>query len=271
MQKNLIKNKVILLTNANSIKGRSMLISIQNSNLEIERVIVINTNIKYYLKLFKFVSKRVGLIQAIIFSVLKLISDNIHELIFYNIKNLSSLIKEYRVSPIYIKGDENWENKANRAIESCDSKIVVIGQVGILGKEFNLERNDRLIINSHPGMLPKYRGLDSFKWAILKNDWDSIKSTIHIVRGKIDGGEILQINTFDWRKLNWFFIDRELLIISGNHLIKFISNLKSENIVKEIIDKSENQKKEYRLYHKMSLLNEFKSFKKYIYNKYLKK
>tara|TARA_B100000700_G_scaffold147947_1_gene164842 strand:- start:750 stop:1490 length:741 start_codon:yes stop_codon:yes gene_type:complete len=245
-----------------------MLKSIQDSNMEIEKVIAINTNYHYYLKLFNFVSKRVGVFQALIFSILKVFSDQIHELFFCDLKSLSSLLKEYKLSSINIKGNKDWQKLANQAIDACDSRVIIIGQVGILGKEFNLKRNDRIILNSHPGMLPKFRGLDSFKWAMLEKDWEGLKTTIHIVRDKIDGGEIIQINSYNWRKLNWFFVDRQLLIISGNHLVRFLSNLKAENILEDILNQSITQKEEFTLYNKMKISKEIKSLSTYLLNKY---
>ena len=85
---------------------------------------------------------------------------------------------------------------------------MLIGQVGILGKEFRLHSNEKIILNSHPGKLPLYRGIDSFKWATFAKDWENHAITIHIVRDKIDGGEILKIVNYDWQKFNWFFVDR---------------------------------------------------------------
>ncbi len=263
--------RVIILTNTNSIKGRSIFRSIKHTNIEIEKVIAIDTDFLYYIKLFKFVSKRVGFFQAIIFSFLKIFGDFIHELFFCNLKSLNYLTSKYKVPIVYIKGRRNWQKLASNLIDNCDSKIIIIGQIGILGHDFDLNRNDRLILNSHPGKLPEFRGLDSFKWAILKNDWENLACSIHVVREKIDAGEIIKINNYNWRKLNWFFIDRQLLIISGNDLVKFLLNLNSKDPVKQILMNSKKQINQFNLHHKMNILTEFKCLGLYLFKKYLER
>jgi phosphoribosylglycinamide formyltransferase-1 len=45
-------------------------------------------------------------------------------------------------------------------------------------------------LNSHPGLLPQNRGVDSFKWAIV-NGWP-IGVTLHLIDAQIDAGQILR-------------------------------------------------------------------------------
>lgn len=265
---NILKKKIILLTNSNSIKGRAILKSIKNSNIEIEKVISIKTNYLYYLKLFKFVSRRVGLIQALIFSAIKLMSDCIHELFFCDLKSLNLLIKEFSNVPIVDIEYNNWQKLANRAIENCNTNIVVIGQVGILGKEFSLNSNEKIILNSHPGKLPQYRGIDSFKWATFAKDWGNHAITIHIVRDKIDGGEILKIVNYDWQKFNWFFVDRELLIMSGKTLIRYLDELNNEKLLENILGDAIIQEDNFSLNYKMGIFKEIKTYLIYFFNKH---
>lgn len=47
------------------------------------------------------------------------------------------------------------------------------------------------IVNAHPGIIPTSRGLDSFKWAILKND--PVGNTIHLIDSEVDKGELICI------------------------------------------------------------------------------
>ncbi len=48
---------------------------------------------------------------------------------------------------------------------------------------------DRTIINCHPGLLPKNRGVDAFKWSIVER-WP-IGVTLHAIDAEIDRGVIL--------------------------------------------------------------------------------
>ena len=45
------------------------------------------------------------------------------------------------------------------------------------------------VMNMHPGLIPKNRGLDNLKWAILKGYKQGV--TIHLINAKVDHGEII--------------------------------------------------------------------------------
>jgi len=84
-----------------------------------------------------------------------------------------------KVNFFYFDGKE-------RIGKDCD--LFVIGGAGILDIEF---ANGKPIVNSHPGIIPLSRGLDSFKWAILNGD--PLGITIHLIDSEVDKGEILLI------------------------------------------------------------------------------
>ena len=59
----------------------------------------------------------------------------------------------------------------------------------ILSKEF-IKRFQGKIINIHPSLLPKYKGLDTHNRAINNNDKYS-GCTVHYVTPKLDSGKII--------------------------------------------------------------------------------
>ena len=59
----------------------------------------------------------------------------------------------------------------------------------ILSKEF-IKRFEGKIINIHPSLLPKYKGLDTHNRAINNNDKYS-GCTVHYVTPKLDSGKII--------------------------------------------------------------------------------
>ena len=59
---------------------------------------------------------------------------------------------------------------------------------GILSKECV---ENKKIINSHPGIIPASRGLDSFKWAIYENK--PLGVSLHCIDKEVDSGEIISI------------------------------------------------------------------------------
>ncbi len=262
------KPEVILLTNYDSIKGRKMLESFQERNIKIEKIIAIKTGINYNIKLFGFVSKRIGFIEATIFSFYKIACDYIHEIFLCDLESLNNLASKNKIPLVIIKDDGNWQKIASETIDDSNAKIIVMGQLGILGKDFDLKRNDRLFLNCHPGKLPEYRGLDSFKWAILNKDWENFSCTIHIARQKIDAGEILEINNYNWRKLNWLFLDRQLLVISGIDLVNFINKLSPNDTLNEIHKIKNIEGNNFDLYNKINIYNEMKCLIIYLIRKY---
>jgi phosphoribosylglycinamide formyltransferase-1 len=75
------------------------------------------------------------------------------------------------------------------------SLICLAGYMEIISKNFiNIYR--KKIINIHPSLLPKFKGLNTFK-RILKNDEKKTGCTVHFVNKKLDGGKkIIQKSFF---------------------------------------------------------------------------
>jgi phosphoribosylglycinamide formyltransferase-1 len=69
------------------------------------------------------------------------------------------------------------------------SLICLAGYMKILNKKF-INRFNKKIINIHPSLLPKYKGLDTFKRA-LKNSEKLTGCTVHYVNKKLDSGKII--------------------------------------------------------------------------------
>ena len=184
-----------------------------------------------------------------------------------NQKGILQAIKDNNIEYQTINGNQDWQKKVSLSLDNCKSKIILIGQTGILGKEFVLKRNDRLFLNCHPGKLPFYRGIDSFKWCLFEKNFNAFSTTIHIVRDKLDGGEILQIDNYDWEKVNWFLADNQLLAKSGENLAKYALELQHKKDLKDILKTATNQKVLYPLYFKMNFIKELKTFYLYIKNK----
>ncbi len=78
-----------------------------------------------------------------------------------------------------------YEETDFSALDS-DSVFLLCG-AGLLPDEFV---KSHTIINSHPGFVPKARGLDSYKWSV----WYGIPigATTHIIGKYIDAGEIIE-------------------------------------------------------------------------------
>jgi|TARA_B110000444_G_scaffold183886_1_gene172896 phosphoribosylglycinamide formyltransferase 1 len=69
------------------------------------------------------------------------------------------------------------------------SIICLAGYMKILNKKF-INRFNKIIINIHPSLLPKYRGLNTFQ-RVLKNKEKLTGCTVHYVNNKLDSGKII--------------------------------------------------------------------------------
>jgi phosphoribosylglycinamide formyltransferase-1 len=69
------------------------------------------------------------------------------------------------------------------------SLICLAGYMKILNKKF-INRFNKKIINIHPSLLPKYKGLNTFK-RVLNNKEKLTGCTVHYVNKKLDSGKII--------------------------------------------------------------------------------
>ena len=83
--------------------------------------------------------------------------------------------------------DEDFIIKYFKALEV--DYVVLAGWMRILSSKFIQAFPDK-IINIHPSLLPKYKGLDSIQRALDNKDY-STGCTVHIVTEELDSGKIL--------------------------------------------------------------------------------
>ncbi len=80
-------------------------------------------------------------------------------------------------------------DKSVELIEEIESNFIVCaGYTKIIPKEF---LKNKTIINTHPSLLPKYRGLHALAWAILNME-EELGVTINLMNEYIDDGDILE-------------------------------------------------------------------------------
>jgi formyltetrahydrofolate-dependent phosphoribosylglycinamide formyltransferase len=105
--------------------------------------------------------------------------------------------KIYKI-PYYILNINNQLNVESILLmlrENNISLICLAGYMRILGKKF-FNKFSGKIINIHPSLLPKYKGLDTFK-RVLKSKDKITGCTVHYVTDKLDSGKrILQKKIF---------------------------------------------------------------------------
>ena len=83
----------------------------------------------------------------------------------------------------------NFEFVLNELRKKNISLICLAGYMKILNKKF-ISRFNKKIINIHPSLLPKYKGLDTFK-RVLKDKEKLTGCSVHFVNKKLDSGKII--------------------------------------------------------------------------------
>lgn len=86
----------------------------------------------------------------------------------------------------------SWEKEKSEDIlkKFCklNSNIIFINCISKIIPEWFLKH--AIVLNAHPGILPHARGLDSFKWSVIKKI--RLGVTLHIIDKNIDCGTILK-------------------------------------------------------------------------------
>ena len=118
-------------------------------------------------------------------SIELIISDNakVKGLKYGKIFKISNKIFNY-------KNKADAEKKITHEIKNKKIKLICLaGFMRILSKEFIKSFNGK-ILNIHPSLLPKYKGLKTHKRALLKREKYS-GCTVHFVNSKLDSGKII--------------------------------------------------------------------------------
>ena len=83
-----------------------------------------------------------------------------------------------------------YENKLISTLKKNEIKVICLaGFMKILSKSF-IEKFKGKILNIHPSLLPKYKGLNTHKRALNDNEKYS-GCTVHFVSSKLDSGKII--------------------------------------------------------------------------------
>ena len=89
----------------------------------------------------------------------------------------------------------NFENNILNIIKKYNISIICLaGYMKIISKNF-INKYRKNIINIHPSLLPKYKGLNTYE-RILKNNEKKTGCTVHFVNEKLDSGKIIIQKSF---------------------------------------------------------------------------
>ncbi len=120
-------------------------------------------------------------------------------LVVSNNKNAKGILHAKKNSIPYLIINTNKRNFENEILNELKkhkiSLICLAGYMKIISKKF-LNSYGKKIINIHPSLLPKFKGLNTFK-RILRNKEKKTGCTVHFVNEKLDNGaKIIQKSFF---------------------------------------------------------------------------
>ena len=120
------------------------------------------------------------------------------KLVVSNNKNAFGLTyaRKYSIPFLIINTQKRYSERLiiNSILKNQISFICLAGYMKILSKKFLITFRKK-IINIHPSLLPKFKGLNTFK-RVLKKKEKKTGCTVHYVNSKLDGGKIILKKSF---------------------------------------------------------------------------
>jgi phosphoribosylglycinamide formyltransferase-1 len=90
---------------------------------------------------------------------------------------------------------QNYDNQILISLKKHKITLICLaGYMKIISKNF-ISKYGKKIINIHPSLLPKFKGLNTFS-RILKNNEKKTGCTVHSVNEKLDSGNIISQKSF---------------------------------------------------------------------------
>ena len=120
-----------------------------------------------------------------LFKIKLVISNN------FNAKGLK-IAKQAKIKNQYIKysSKKSFEDHSLKLLKKNNIDLICLaGFMRILSKKF-IKNFSKPILNIHPSLLPKYKGLNTH-YKVIKNREKFSGATVHIVNEKLDSGKII--------------------------------------------------------------------------------
>lgn len=97
--------------------------------------------------------------------------------------------------PVLVCGPTNSAETICR-LREIGPDVVALAQPGIVGPGI-LAAASRGVVNAHPGSLPRYRGLDPGRWAVLAGDVERVGASVHWVNRGVDTGPVISFRRLE--------------------------------------------------------------------------
>lgn len=123
------------------------------------------------------------------------------ELLIVNNKDAKAIERAKKLNVNYTYNNCNDIDEIISIIKDINPTLILLaGYMKVLPQKFVTEFNKK-IINIHPSLLPKYKGLNAVEQALANNE-EEIGVTIHYVDEHVDTGEIIAQKSFCIKNLS---------------------------------------------------------------------
>lgn len=241
--------KIAIITRKNSSYGLKLFNLLKRENIPVELAVVVKQSLQEKIQSFRSVAKRIGFIETF-FELINIYYEN-----YLNSKitiwRKFPLIRKYNelCNKVFYASNPNNE-QTQRELINFQPDLILLGQSGII--KDNIIKIPKIgILNSHPGILPQYRGIDVVHWALFNNDIKAIGSTIHFIDSGIDTGPVIY-------KRNYKFIGNENFnkleeYIYEDCLDLFVYALRNIKLIKPIKQNISEGKQYYKMPKKIKV------------------
>ncbi len=162
--------------------------------------------------------------EAIAQSILNGVIDAKIELLIVNKENAGAIERAERLGVKWLYNDCKNISDVIEIIDEINPRYILLaGYMKILPEVF-IKAFENRIINVHPSLLPKYKGLHAVEQALEANETE-IGATIHYVDVGVDTGKIITQQSFSIVNLELEKIFEKLHIIEHEIYIKSIKQL----------------------------------------------
>ncbi|MFQ5915180.1 MAG: formyl transferase, partial [Nitrospinota bacterium] len=179
--------KIVVLTREGKSFGLSLLARLRERCLPVSLIVVERTPMVARYRMARFLAKKIGIKDAVLYNVqfaFQRVGANVHRL-----RSTGSLYPDYSPYAEHVVLTR-WTNSAEAvsAIADVGPDLILLGQSGIVREPIlSLPRLGTL--NSHPALLPKYRGVDVVAWTLWHGD--PLGVTVHFADQGVDTGPII--------------------------------------------------------------------------------
>lgn len=187
------KDSVVVVTRQGSSYGRDVLLSSLEAAVPVSAVLLQAWTIKQRLRQLRIYKRRNGWRTAMAHVVLGKLDDCLLSRQRRAVLSDVETIARGAGLPVYLLPTLNG-TETLRVLQHLRPDVILLAGVALVSKDV-IGSARRIVMNAHPGIVPKYRGNYVVRWALLQGD--EIGITVHQVDEGVDTGPIFSVQKIE--------------------------------------------------------------------------